>query len=87
MIDPTEMEVCAVRSCLAPLGEYVGAIGMQRSLADYSREEVLTLAEVIVTAYQQHMLIEHERMAAKDRAFLEARIARQGQAGYGGAAS
>jgi hypothetical protein len=30
MIDPTEMEIAAMRSCLSPLGEYVGEIGMTR---------------------------------------------------------
>jgi cell division septum initiation protein DivIVA len=49
-------------------------------LADYTRDEVLTLIDVVVTAYQDQMIEEHERMAAKDRAFLEERLARQGQA-------
>ena len=31
MIDPSDMELAAMASCLAPLGEYVGAIGMQQS--------------------------------------------------------
>ncbi len=79
MIDPSEMETAAMRSCLSPLGEYVGSIGMERSLADYSREEVLTLIDVVVSAYQDHMLLEHERMAANERAFLEDRLARQGK--------
>ena len=78
MIDPSEMELAAMASCLAPLGEYVGSIGMQRSLSDYSKNEVLQLIDVVVTAYQEQMRVEHERMAAKDRAFLEARLARQG---------
>lgn len=77
MIDSTEMEIAAMRSCLSPLGEYVGEIGMTRPLADYSREEVLTLVDVVVSAYQAHMLEEHERMAARDRTFLEQRIAQQ----------
>jgi len=77
MIDPSDMEIAAMQSCLAPLGEYVGSIGMQRPLADYSRQEVLTLIDVVVSAYQDCMLEEHERMAAKDRAFLEQRIATQ----------
>ena len=77
MIDPSDMEIAAMQSCLAPLGEYVGSIGMQRPLADYSRQEVLTLIDVVVSAYQDRMLEEHERMAAKDRAFLEQRIATQ----------
>lgn len=79
MIDPSDMELAAMRACLSPLGEYVGFMGMQRPLADYTREEVLTLIDVVVTAYQDQMIEEHERMAAKDRAFLEERLARQGQ--------
>ena len=42
-------------AALGPLGEYVG-IGMDRPLADYSREEVLTLIEVVVTAFQDHLI-------------------------------
>ncbi len=79
MIDPSDMEIAAMQFCLAPLGEYVGSIGMERPLADYTREEVLTLIDVVVTAYQDQMIEEHERMAAKDRAFLEERLAHQGQ--------
>jgi hypothetical protein len=77
MIDPSDMEIAAMQSCLAPLGEYVSTIGMQRPLADYSRQEVLTLIDVVVTTYQDRMLEAHERMAAKDRAFLEQRMANQ----------
>ena len=43
-------------AALGPLGEYVGSIGMDRPLADYSREEVLTLIEVVVTAFQDHLI-------------------------------
>ncbi len=77
MIDPSDMEIAAMQSCLGPLGEYVGSIGMHRPLADYSREEVLTLIDVVVTAYQHRMIEEHERMAERDRAFLEQRLASQ----------
>jgi len=80
MIDPSEMEIAAMQSCLAPLGEYVASIGMERPLADYSREDVLTLIDVVITAHQSRMIEEHERMAAKDRAFLEQRIAIQAAA-------
>jgi len=76
MVDPSEMEIAAMHACLSPLGEYVGSIGMDRPLADYNRDEVLTLIDVVVTAYQARMLDEHERIAAKDRAFLEERLAR-----------
>jgi hypothetical protein len=84
MIDPSDMEIAAMGCCLSPLGEYVGSIGMERGLADYSRQEVLTLIEVVVTAYQHHMLVEHERMAARDRAFFEERLARFESAGSKG---
>ena len=36
--------------------------------------EVLTLIDVVVTAYQGQMTAEHERMAARDRAFLQERL-------------
>ena len=75
MIDPSDMEIAAMQSCLGPLGEFVGSIGMQRPLADYSRDEVLQLIDLVVTRYQGSMLEEHERMAARDRHFLEQRIA------------
>ena len=77
MIDPTEMEVAAMNSCLPPLGEYVGSIGMDRPLADYGKAEVLRLVEVVIDAYQAHMLLEHERLAAKERAYFEAQLSRQ----------
>lgn len=74
MIDPSEMELAAMKSCLLPLGEYVAFIGMARPLADYAKAEVLRLVEVVVDAYQAHMLLEHERLAAKERAYFEARL-------------
>ncbi len=77
MIDPTDMEVEAVKSCLGPLGEYVASIGMQRPLSDYTRSEVLALIDVVVTNYQDRMVQEHERLASRDRAFLEQRVAIQ----------
>lgn len=55
MIDPTAQEKAAMEAVLKPLGEYVGSIGMHRALADYTREEALTLIEVAVTAYQDHL--------------------------------
>lgn len=74
MIDPSDMEDTAMGACLQPLGEFVGAIGMNRPLASYSRAEVLSLIDVVVTAYQGQMTAEHERMAARDRVFLQERL-------------
>lgn len=55
MIDMTDFERAAIRACLAPLGACVAEIGMDKPLAAYSKEQVLTLIEVIVTAYQDEM--------------------------------
>lgn len=86
MVDPTELELAAMRACLRPLGEYVSAIGMDRPLADYSRDKVLRLIEVVIDAYQAHMLQEHERLAALDRASWEQRLSRvTADLGSGGA--
>jgi hypothetical protein len=79
VIDPSDLELAAMRAALAPLGDYVSTIGMDRPLADYRKEEVLRLVEVVVDAYQAHMLDEHERMAARERTFFEQRLAAQSQ--------
>jgi len=55
MIDLTKAEKDSIESALKPLGEYVAEIGMSRPVTDYSREEVLCLIEVAVTAYQDSM--------------------------------
>ncbi|MDH5528020.1 MAG: DUF6511 domain-containing protein [Nitrospirota bacterium] len=63
MIDPTEMEIAAMATCLGPLGDYVAALGLQTPLADYSKDQVLGLIEVVVTAYQDRMVAGHEMQA------------------------
>ena len=73
VIDPTDLELAAMRAALAPLGDYVASLGMDRPLADYRKEDVLHLIEVVVDAYQAHMIDAHERMAEKDRAYFEQR--------------
>ena len=55
MIDLTKAEKDSIESALKPVGEYVAEIGMDRPLSSYSREEVLCLIEVAVTAYQDSM--------------------------------
>lgn len=53
MIDPTPHEIAAMRAAIQPMAEYIGAdVGYNKPIQDYSREEILTLIEVIVTAYQ-----------------------------------
>ncbi len=84
VIDPSDMELAAMRSALVPLGEYVTSIGMDRPLANYGKDEVLRLVEVVVDAYQAHMLAEHERMVERDRTFFEQLASRKATAGTGG---
>jgi hypothetical protein len=55
MIDPTIHEKAAMQAALKPLGEYVASIGMHRGLANYTKDEILMLVEVAVTAYHNHM--------------------------------
>ena len=55
MIDLTKAEKNSIESALKPVGEYVAEIGMDRPLSNYSREEVLCLIEVAITAYQDSM--------------------------------
>jgi len=54
MVDATNLEKAAMAAALRPLGEYVGSIGMNRPLADYSKDEVLALVEVVISAYQKY---------------------------------
>ena len=58
VVDPSDMEIAAMRSALGPLGEYVASIDMDHPLADYSKDKVLRLVEVVVGAYQAHRLAE-----------------------------
>ncbi|MBF0462675.1 MAG: hypothetical protein HQL87_14945 [Magnetococcales bacterium] len=46
----------AMTATLASMREYVGAIGLHRPLADYSREEALSLIEVVITAFQYYLV-------------------------------
>ncbi len=54
MIDKTHLEELALVSALSPLGEIAAEIGLDKSLSDYTREEALTLIEVVVSAYQKY---------------------------------
>jgi hypothetical protein len=55
MIDLTKLEKEAIESALIPVGEYVAEIGMNKPLAEYSREEVLCLIEVALSSYFDFM--------------------------------
>ena len=57
MIDPTPTETKAMQSVLKPLGEYVMEVGIEKPLGHYTKEEILTLIEVVITAYQDFLII------------------------------
>ena len=54
MIDKTHLEELALAAALPFLGEIATEIGMEKHLAEYTREEALTLIEVVVSAYQKY---------------------------------
>ena len=66
MIDATDTEKAAMAAALRPLGDYVAELGMSRPLADYSREEILQLVEIVIDAFQAHVLEAHERQAERE---------------------
>ena len=71
MIDATETERAAMAAALRPLGDYVAQLGLQRPLADYTRDEILTLVEVVVDAYHDHLVEAAEREAIRDAERLQ----------------
>ena len=55
VIDPTKEEKQAMEATIQPLAELVTEIGMHLPLQDYTREQILTLIEVVITAYQDYL--------------------------------
>lgn len=51
VIDPTHNEKAAMESVLPNLGEYVASVGMDKPLSAYSRDEILQMVDVVLTAY------------------------------------
>jgi hypothetical protein len=49
MIDPSDVELAAMRQCLKAFGEAAGEIGFTKPLGDYSEAEALRVIESIVT--------------------------------------
>ena len=71
MIDATETEKVAMGAALRPLGDYVAQLGLQRPLADYTRDEILTLVEVVIDAYHAHLVEAAEREATLEAERLQ----------------
>jgi hypothetical protein len=60
MIDPSEMEIAALRQCLKTFGETAGEIGFDKPLGVYSEAEALRVIEAIVSCYTDAMVVAHE---------------------------
>jgi len=60
MVDPSDIEVAAMRTCLKSFGEVAGRIGFTKPLGDYSEIEALRVINAIVTCYTEAMVEHHE---------------------------
>ena len=60
MIDPSDMEIAAMRMCLKAFGEAAGEIGFEKPLGAYSEAEALRVIDAIVTCYTEAMVEAHE---------------------------
>ena len=56
MTERLPFEQQAFEAALLPLGEGVAEIGIDKPLSAYTREEILTLIQIVVYAYQDRML-------------------------------
>ena len=73
MIDATVTERAAMAAALHPLGEFVAEVGLGKPLADYTRDQILTLVEVVVDAYHALLVEAAEREAALEAERLQRR--------------
>jgi hypothetical protein len=60
MIDPSDVELGAMKKCLKAFGEAAGEIGFDKPLGDYAEAEALRVIDAIVTCYTQAMVEHHE---------------------------
>jgi hypothetical protein len=49
----TDLEQKAAESVLAPLADYVMAVGMGKGLGDYSKTEIVGLVDTVLESYHQ----------------------------------
>lgn len=61
MIDPSDVELAAMRKCLKAFGEAAEAIGFDKPLGAYSEAEALAVIDAIVTCYTEAMVAHHEQ--------------------------
>ena len=60
MIDATDVERTAMRSCLRAFGDVAGDIGFDKPLGAYSEKEALQVIDAIVTHYTDAMAAYHQ---------------------------
>ncbi|WP_019562314.1 DUF6511 domain-containing protein [Caldimonas manganoxidans] len=60
MIDPSDVELAAMKKCLKAFGEVAGEIGFAKPLGEYSEAEALQVIDAIVTGYTEAMVAHHE---------------------------
>ena len=61
MIDPSDIELAAMKQCLKAFGEAAGEIGFAKPLGDYSESEALQVIDAIVTCWSDAMVAHHEQ--------------------------
>lgn len=60
MIDPSDVELAAMKKCLKPFGEAAGEIGFDKPLGAYSEQEAMRVIDAIVTCWADAMVEHHE---------------------------
>jgi len=60
MIDPSDVELAAMRKCLKAFGAAAERIGFDKPLGAYSEAEALRVIDAIVTCYTEAMVEHHE---------------------------
>jgi hypothetical protein len=60
MIDPSDVELGAMRQCLKAFGEAAGEIGFDKPLGQYDESEALRVIDAIVTCWTDAMVAHHE---------------------------
>lgn len=60
MIDPSDVELAAMRKCLKAFGAAAESIGFEKPLGAYSEAEALRVIDAIVTCYTEAMVEHHE---------------------------
>ncbi|WP_062196813.1 DUF6511 domain-containing protein [Caldimonas taiwanensis] len=60
MIDPSDVEMAAMRKCLKAFGAAAERIGFDKPLGAYSEDEALQVIDAIVTCYTDAMVEHHE---------------------------